>query len=76
MVHQQPRRDFNFVGHGNFSCSVRRKHYTSQNMLDVVDFGLKFTYVLDGWKWSTHDASILADSLARDDGINILDGKF
>jgi hypothetical protein len=28
----------------------RRKHYTSQNMLDVVDFGLKFTYVLDGWK--------------------------
>ncbi|KAK1604032.1 hypothetical protein QYE76_027705 [Lolium multiflorum] len=21
MVHQQPRRDFNFVGHGNFSCS-------------------------------------------------------
>ncbi|KAK1627017.1 hypothetical protein QYE76_001332 [Lolium multiflorum] len=22
MVHQQPRRDFNFVGHGNFSCSV------------------------------------------------------
>ncbi|KAK1605291.1 hypothetical protein QYE76_028964 [Lolium multiflorum] len=23
MVHQQPRRDFNFVGHGNFSCSER-----------------------------------------------------
>jgi hypothetical protein len=22
MVHQQPRRDFNFVGHGNFSCSA------------------------------------------------------
>jgi hypothetical protein len=21
MVHQQPRRDFNFVGQGNFSCS-------------------------------------------------------
>ncbi|KAK1681745.1 hypothetical protein QYE76_042593 [Lolium multiflorum] len=23
MVHQQPRRDFNFAGHGNFSCSDR-----------------------------------------------------
>jgi hypothetical protein len=22
MAHQQPRRDFNFVDHGNFSCSV------------------------------------------------------
>ncbi|KAK1670506.1 hypothetical protein QYE76_058665 [Lolium multiflorum] len=25
MVHQQPRRDFNFVGHGNFSCSETTK---------------------------------------------------
>ncbi|KAK1608125.1 hypothetical protein QYE76_031798 [Lolium multiflorum] len=26
MVHQQPRRDFNFVGHGNFSCSASPSH--------------------------------------------------
>ncbi|KAK1607923.1 hypothetical protein QYE76_031596 [Lolium multiflorum] len=25
MVHQQPRRDFNFVGHGNFSCSESKQ---------------------------------------------------
>ena len=27
-----------------------RKHYTSQNVLAVVDFDLKFTYVLAGWE--------------------------
>jgi hypothetical protein len=25
MVHQQPQRDFQFVGHGNFSCSDKRE---------------------------------------------------
>ncbi|SPT19060.1 unnamed protein product [Triticum aestivum] len=53
-----------------------RKHYTSQNVLAVVDFDLKFTYVLAGWEGSTHDANILTDSMSRPDGINIPDGKF
>ncbi|KAK1627951.1 hypothetical protein QYE76_002266 [Lolium multiflorum] len=35
-----------------------RKHYTSQNVLAVVDFDMRFTYVLTGWEGSAHDASI------------------
>jgi hypothetical protein len=50
-----------------------RKHYTSQNVLAVVDFNLKFTYVLAGWEGSTHDASILSDIMSRP---NIPDGNF
>jgi hypothetical protein len=53
-----------------------RKHYTRQNVLVVVDFDLKFTYVLAGWGGSAHDASILTDSLSRPDVIYLLDGKF
>ncbi|XP_044412460.1 uncharacterized protein [Triticum aestivum] len=53
-----------------------RKHYTSQNVLAVVDFDLEFTYVLAGWEGSTHDANILTDNMSRPDGINIPDGKF
>ncbi|KAK1696497.1 hypothetical protein QYE76_013194 [Lolium multiflorum] len=53
-----------------------RKHYNSQNVLAVVDFDMRFTYVLAGWEGSTHDASILADSLSRPDGLQIPDGKF
>ncbi|XP_051211588.1 protein ALP1-like [Lolium perenne] len=59
------------------SASFRgRKHYTSQNVLSVVDFDMRFTYVLAGWEGSAHDASILADSLSRPDGLQIPDGKF
>nr|XP_020183731.1 protein ALP1-like [Aegilops tauschii subsp. strangulata] len=53
-----------------------RKHYTSQNVLVVVDFDLKFTHVLAGWEGSAHDVNILGDSMSHHDGINILDGKF
>ena len=53
-----------------------RKHYTSQNVLAVVDFDLKFTYVLAGWERSAHDANILSDSMSRPDGINIPDQGF
>ena len=53
-----------------------RKHYTSQNVPAAVDFDLKFTYVLYGWEESAHDATILADSLSRPDGINFPEGKF
>jgi hypothetical protein len=41
-----------------------------------VDFDLKFTYILAGWEVSTHDASILNDSLNRPDGIHLPEGKF
>ncbi|KAK1629241.1 hypothetical protein QYE76_003556 [Lolium multiflorum] len=54
----------------------RRKHYTSQNVLAAVDFDMRFTYMLAGWEGSDHDASILADSLSRPDGLQIPEGKF
>ncbi|XP_051202014.1 protein ALP1-like [Lolium perenne] len=53
-----------------------RKHYTSQNVLAAVDFDMRFIYVLAGWEGSAYDASILADSLSRPDGLRIPEGKF
>jgi hypothetical protein len=52
-----------------------RKNYTTQNVLAVVDFDLKFTYVLAGWEGSTHDATVLADALAREDGLRVAPGN-
>ena len=52
-----------------------RKNYPTQNVLAVVDFDLKFTYVLAGWEGSAHDATILADALERDDGLRVPEGK-
>jgi hypothetical protein len=37
-----------------------RKTNSTQNVMVVVDFDLKFTYVLADWEGSTHDALILA----------------
>ena len=37
----------------------------------VVDFDLKFTYVLAGWEGSAHDALILADAIERQDGLSV-----
>jgi hypothetical protein len=50
------------------------KNYTSQNLLIVVDFDMKFTYVLAGWEGSAHDSNILAGIMSRPDGINIPPG--
>jgi hypothetical protein len=46
-----------------------RKHYTSHNMLAVVDLDMKFTYVLAEWEGSAHDATILSNGLERPDGL-------
>ena len=53
-----------------------RKHHPRQNVLAAVDFEMRFTYVLAGWEGSTHDATILTDSLEREDGLKIPEGKF
>ena len=37
----------------------------------VVDFDLKFTYVLAGWEGSAHDALILTDAIERRDGLSV-----
>jgi hypothetical protein len=52
-----------------------RKNYTTQNVLATVDFDLKFTYVLAGWEGSAHDATVLADALAREDGLRVAPGN-
>ena len=41
----------------------------------VVDFDLKFTYVLAGWEGSAHDALILADAIERNDGFIMRQGN-
>ena len=46
---------------------LNRKGYTSQNVLEIVDFKMKFTYVVAGWEGSVHDARVLRDA-QRDPG--------
>ena len=52
-----------------------RKHNPSQNVMTVVDFDLKFTYVLAGWEVSAHDALILANVIDRNDGFIVPEGN-
>jgi hypothetical protein len=40
-------------------------------MMAAVDFDLKFTYVLAGWRGSAHDALVLADAIERDEGLSV-----
>ena len=42
-----------------------------KNVMAVVDFDLKFTYVLAGWEGSAHDALIMADAIERNDGFTV-----
>lgn len=45
-----------------------RKDYTTQNMLDAVNFDLTSSYVLVGWDGSTHDARVLKSAIGRING--------
>uniref|UniRef100_A0A8I6XZV9 DDE Tnp4 domain-containing protein n=1 Tax=Hordeum vulgare subsp. vulgare TaxID=112509 RepID=A0A8I6XZV9_HORVV len=42
----------------------------------AVDSDIRFTYVLAGWEGSAHDATILADALTRERGLQVPPGKF
>ncbi|VAI18008.1 hypothetical protein VPH35_083499 [Triticum aestivum] len=53
-----------------------RKSYPSQNVLAVVDFDLRFTYVLAGWEGSAHDSLVLKDALTHPGGLKIPEGKY
>ena len=53
-----------------------RKGSCTQNVMAVVDFDLKFTYVLAGWEGSAHDALVLADAIERDGGPSVPKGNF
>jgi hypothetical protein len=48
-----------------------RKHNPTQNMIAVVDFDLKFTYVLAILEGFAPDALILADAIERNDGFTV-----
>jgi hypothetical protein len=41
----------------------------------AVDFEQRFTYVLAGWEGSAHDALVLRDALARENGLRVPQGK-
>ena len=51
-----------------------RKDGTTQNMLATINFDLKFTYVLVGWKCGAHDLRVLNDAFARPGGFSIPKG--
>uniref|UniRef100_A0A8R7UIY8 DDE Tnp4 domain-containing protein n=1 Tax=Triticum urartu TaxID=4572 RepID=A0A8R7UIY8_TRIUA len=53
-----------------------RKAFTTQNVMAAVDFDLCFTYVLAGWEGSAHDATVLADALTRERGLQVPPGKY
>ena len=52
-----------------------RKHHTTQNVMAVVDFDLKFTYVLVVWEGFAHDALVLTNAIERDDGWMVPEGN-
>ncbi|WAR60788.1 hypothetical protein PtB15_13B33 [Puccinia triticina] len=43
-----------------------RKGTLSQNVLGVVDFNMKFTYIMVGWEGSAHDSRVLGSAMAED----------
>jgi hypothetical protein len=42
-----------------------RHGYTSQNLLTICDFDLRFTFVVAGWPGSAHDTRILNRSIEK-----------
>ena len=52
-----------------------RQNYATQNVMAVVDFDLRFTYVLAGWEGTAHDALVLRDALERENGLRVPQGK-
>jgi hypothetical protein len=56
------------------SAFMGRKHTTTQNVLAVVDWNLRFTYVLAGWEGSARDALIPGDALERPNGLSVHPG--
>ncbi|KAL6629318.1 hypothetical protein ACP70R_029083 [Stipagrostis hirtigluma subsp. patula] len=44
---------------------ICRKGYTSQNVLAVCDFDMRFTFVLAGWPGSVHDMRVFRDATTK-----------
>ena len=43
-----------------------RKGGLSQNVLGVVDFDMKFMYMMVGWEGSAHDSRVCGSAMAED----------
>jgi hypothetical protein len=48
-----------------------RKSHATQNVMVVVDFDLRFTYMMVGWEGTTHDALVLRDALEGPNDIRV-----
>ncbi|KAH1083771.1 hypothetical protein J1N35_023532 [Gossypium stocksii] len=67
--------------HASVSLNIQgrfrsRKGRMTQNVLVVITFDLRFSYVLAGWEGSVHDSRILSDALSRPRGLRISKGKY
>jgi hypothetical protein len=51
-----------------------KKQHISTNMLSVVDWNMKFLYVLPGWEGSACDGRVLGDAMSRQDGFVVPKG--
>jgi hypothetical protein len=51
-----------------------RKQQISTNMLGVVDWNMKFLYVLPGWEGSSSDSRVLHDAMSRQDAFVVPSG--
>ena len=41
---------------------TNRKGYTSQNVLAICDFDMRFTFAVAGWAGSVHDTCVWTDA--------------
>ena len=42
-----------------------RKGVTSENVMAVCDFDMRFTFVVPGWPGSVHDTRVWSDAIVR-----------
>jgi hypothetical protein len=52
-----------------------RRTSPTQNVRAACNCDMKFTYVLVGWEGLSHDALVLADAIAREDGFVVSQGN-
>jgi hypothetical protein len=52
-----------------------RKSHATHNVMAVVDFDLRFTYVMAGWEGIAHDAIVLRDALEHPNDLRVPQGN-
>ena len=55
------------VAKGKTVQHLNRHNYTSQNVLAVCDFDMRFTFVLAGWPGSVHHMRVFNDAMSKFD---------